>query len=127
MTAMELRDLDHNQRLALIGLIEAMALSDRRVSDEEEDVLADVVEALGDDEYRKLTEEADERFKSQDDLKTYLGTVQDPLARELIYGTVLELAMADVVSGNEADLLNWLGKTWNLESEASEAPADQDI
>lgn len=127
MGPMDIVDLNENQRLALIGLIEAMAIADRRVSDEEEDVLADIVAAFGDDQYRQLAEQADKRFKSQADLKTFLVAEQDPEARELIYGTVLELAMADVVSGNEADLLNWLGKAWNIDSEVGEAGADQDV
>ena len=37
-------------------------------------------------------------------------------ARELIYGTVLELAMVDVVSGRESELLQWLGQTWQVEA-----------
>ena len=127
MPGMEIVELNNNQRLALIALIEATAIADRRVSDDEEDILADIVAAFGDDEYRKLAEEADERFKSEEDLKTFLIAEQDPDARELIYGTVLELAMADVISGNEAALLNWLAKAWNIEAEVSEIGAAEDV
>ena len=122
---MELRDLNQDQRLALVALIEATAGADRRVSEDEEDVLAEVVAELGDEPYRQLAEEVDRLFPSEEKLKSFLVTVQDQEARELIYGTVLEMAMADVVTGHEAPLLAWLGKTWNVAAEVDEQGADQ--
>ncbi len=47
---------------------------------------------------------------------SFSSGVQNQDARELIYGTVLELAMADFVSGRESELLQWLGKTWQVET-----------
>jgi uncharacterized tellurite resistance protein B-like protein len=126
MRTMELRELNPEQRLALVGLIEATVIADRRVSEEEEDVLAEVIEQLGDEQYRQLAAAADERFDSEDDLKTFLAKVQDPDARELIFGTVQELAMADVVGGEESPLLDWLGSTWNIETKVDELGADRD-
>jgi hypothetical protein len=119
---MELGDLDQDERLALVALIEATAQADRKVSDEEEGVLADVVEALGPDAYQKVVEQADERFQGEDDLKVFLRGISRPEAREIIYGTVLELAMADVVTGHEPALLSWLADTWQLESELESPP-----
>ena len=113
---MELADLDHDQRLALVALIEATVSADRRASEEEADTLADISEELGDAEYRRIAIEADGRFKNEDDLRQFLSGVQNQDARELIYGTVLELAMADFVSGRESELLQWLGQIWQVEA-----------
>lgn len=123
---MELRDLNQDQRLALVALIEATATADRRVSEEEEDVLADVISELGDEPYRQLADEVDRLFPNEEALKTFLVGVKGQEARELIYGTVLELAMVEVVTGHEAPLLAWLGKTWNVAAEVDgEEGADQ--
>jgi hypothetical protein len=121
---MELRDLNHDQRLALVGLIEATVIADRRVSEEEEDVLAEAIEQLGDEQYRQLATEADERFGSEEELKTYLGSIKDQDARELIFGTVQELAMADVVSGEESPLLEWLAGAWNIETKLDDSAGE---
>jgi hypothetical protein len=120
---MELGDLNQDERLALVALIEATAQADRKVSDEEEGVLGDVVETLGPDAYQEAVEMADSRFKGEDDLKVFLRGVTRPEAREIIYGTVLELAMADVVTGHEPALLSWLASTWQIQAEL-ESPAD---
>jgi uncharacterized tellurite resistance protein B-like protein len=120
---MELTDLDPNERLALVALIEATVQADRGVSQEEEEVLADIVDALGEDAYRQAVEAADKRFNSEADLKSFLQGIQREEARSLIYGTLLDLAMSDVVTGSESPLLSWLASTWNVEA-AIEAPAD---
>jgi hypothetical protein len=114
---MELGDLNSDERLALVALIEATAQADRKVSDEEEGVLGEVVETLGPEAYQESVELADKRFGSENDLKVFLRGIDRPEAREIIYGTVLELAMADVVTGHEPSLLSWLAETWQLESE----------
>jgi hypothetical protein len=113
---MELGDLNQDERLALVALIEATAQADRKVSDEEEGVLGEVVEALGTEAYQAAVDKADHRFRGEDDLKAFLKGITRPEAREIIYGTVLELAMSDVVTGHEPALLSWLAETWDLES-----------
>ena len=113
---MELPDLNHDQRLALVAIIEAIVPADRRVSEEEADALADITAELGEAEFRSIAIEADGRFKGEDDLRAFLAALPGQEARELIYGTVLELAMSDFVSGHESALLQWLGQTWQVEA-----------
>jgi hypothetical protein len=122
---MELTDLDPNERLALVALIEATVRADHGVSEEEEEVIAEIIDALGEGAYREAVEAADKRFKSEADLKTFLQGIQREEARNLIYGTVLDLAMSDVVTGSESPLLSWLASTWNVEA-AIESSADDD-
>jgi hypothetical protein len=122
---MELTDLDSNERLALVALIEATVQADGGVSEQEEDALADIVDALGEGAYREAVEAADHRFEDDDALKAFLQGIRREDARNLIYGTVLDLAMSDVVSGHESPLLAWLASTWNVEA-AIEPPAEEE-
>jgi hypothetical protein len=122
---MELTDLDSNERLALVALIEATVQADGGVSEQEEDALADIVDTLGEGAYREAVEAADSRFEDDDDLKAFLQGIRREEARNLIYGTVLDLAMSDVVSGHESPLLAWLASTWNVEA-AIEPPAEEE-
>jgi hypothetical protein len=122
MARMDLPDLDPNERLALVALIKATALADNSVSEDESDVLADVIDTLGESNYHEAVEAVDRRFPDEGALRTFLQTIKREEARELIYGTVLDLAMADVVSGSESPLLEWLAATWNVEASIEELP-----
>ena len=122
---MELTDLNPDERLALVALIEATVRADHGVSQQEEEAIADIIDALGEGAYREAVEAADKRFTSEGDLKTFLQGIQREEARSLIYGTVLDLAMSDVVTGSESPLLSWLASTWNVEA-AIEAPSEDE-
>lgn len=111
---MELTDLSHDERLALVALIEAVVGSDARVSDDEASHIARLAAAFGDDAYRALATEADERFADEAALKTFLTALGRPEARELIYGTVLDAALPDVIDRHESSLLGWLATAWGI-------------
>jgi hypothetical protein len=113
---MELADLDQNERLALVALIKSMALADHEVSDEEGAIIPEIVDALGEGAYRDAIDTVDQRFADEGELKSFLQGIKRQEARELIYGTVLDMAMSDVVSGHESPLLSWLATTWNVEA-----------
>jgi uncharacterized tellurite resistance protein B-like protein len=122
---MELTDLNPDERLALVALIEATVRADHGVSQQEGEALADIVDALGEGAYREAVEAADKRFKNEGDLKAFLQGIQREESRGLIYGTVLDLAMSDVVTGAESPLLSWLASTWNVEA-AIDAPSEEE-
>lgn len=112
---MELGELTHLEQLALLGLIQFIGESNREVTDEESDAIAAIVAALGEEHYRKVAAEADERFDDEESLRNYLQTTGRPEARELIYGHVLEVAMGDTIQKSESDLLEWLAEQWDLQ------------
>jgi hypothetical protein len=125
MAAMELRDLTHEERLALVALLEQVVESEAAVSEDEAAEIDRVVDALGEDEYRRLVEEVDARFTDEKSLKAFLSGVGRQEARELIYGTVLATATEQTVRPAESDVLDWLAKAWNVRVEiADEEPAD---
>lgn len=112
---MELSDLNHDEQLALLGLVQFIGESNHEVTDEESDTIADVVHALGAAHYQKIAAEADERFADEEALRGFLKGVTRPEARELIYGTALEVALADTMFEGESELLDWLASTWDIE------------
>jgi hypothetical protein len=112
---MELRDLDHDERLALLGLVRFMGESNRDVTDEESATIAHIAAALGAESYRAIAAEADERFADEDALRAFLRGVGGPEARELIYGAVLEVALGDTIQKSESALLDWLAQEWRVQ------------
>lgn len=111
---MELSDLEHDERLALVALVETVVAADAMVSDDEQMHIDRLADAFGDDGYRALAAEADERFADEAALKTFLAMIGRPGARELIYGTVLAAALPDVIDRHESSLLGWLATTWGI-------------
>jgi len=117
----ELKDLNDNERLALVALIEAILESDAAVSDAELDQLDAVVDEIGDELYEDTAEAVSERFQSEESLREFLPEITRQDARELIYGTVLETALSDSLDSHEGGLLGWLAQIWGIDISA-EAP-----
>jgi len=111
---MELSDLDHDERLALVALIELIVGADAEVSDDEEAEIERVAAAFGDEAYRALATEGDERFTDEEALRTFLAGIRRQEARELIYGTALAAALPDAIDDRESALLDWLAATWKV-------------
>jgi hypothetical protein len=121
MAAMELRDLNHDERLALVALLAEVVESDSSASEAEANAIDRVVDAFGEDEYRGLVDEVDSRFTDEAGFKAFLTGIDRQEARDLIYGTVLETATADTVNTSESGILDWLAKTWNVRVEIADS------
>jgi len=119
---MELRDLSHEERLALVALLEVVLESDRAVSEGEVADIDRVVGELGRDEYQRLVPEVDRRFPTEDELKAFLPSITRQDARELIYGTVLDTAIEDSVDLRDSEFLDWLATLWNVRVELEGEP-----
>ncbi len=118
---MELNELNDNERIALVALIDVMVESDTQVTDEEMEKLQAVVDAVGTDEYEAAADAVDERFGDEDDLRAFLPSIERQEARELIYGTVLELAMSENVDPHEGHMLTWLAEAWKVSVQTDES------
>jgi len=112
---MEIRDLNHDEQLALLGLVQFIGASNRDVTEEESESIAAIVAALGADSYRAIAAQADERFADEEALRDFLSKAGRPEARELIYGVTLEVAMGDTIQTSESELLDWLAEEWSIE------------
>jgi hypothetical protein len=120
---MELADLNQDERIALAGLLEFVVLASGHVTEDEQNEIDSIVEALGEESFRKAMDEVDKRFADEKALRVFLSTIDRQEVREVIYGTVIEAAMADTVEGRESALLDWLAKEWKVEVTYEEPPA----
>jgi uncharacterized tellurite resistance protein B-like protein len=120
---MELRDLNSDERVALAALLEYVVMASGRVTEDEQREIDDIVEALGEDAYRQAVEEVDRRFADEDAVRAFLKTIMRQEAREVIFGAVMEAAMADAVEGRESQMLDWLASEWKIEITYEEPPA----
>jgi uncharacterized tellurite resistance protein B-like protein len=114
-TTMELSELNKDEQIALAGLLEFVVLASGHVTEDEEQEIDAIIEALGEDTYRSAVAEIDKRFPDETALRTFLSGIERQDAREVIYGTIIEAAMTDTMEGRESELLEWLAKTWNIE------------
>ena len=106
--------LTADERLALVALIERVLLSERSADEDEADALEAFAEEFGEEEFAALVARADSDFEDDDRLKAFLGTITDPDARELILGTVVELAIVEGVHTGEAEWIGWAAEAWNV-------------
>ena len=112
---MELKELLHEQQVALIALVEALAMADQRVTAEEEKEINVIAGAFGDEAYRRLLDEAERRFPDEQRLRTFLESITDPEVRELLFETALEVAAIEPPLGpGRSGLLDWLARTWSI-------------
>ncbi len=116
---MEIRDLNEDEQLALMGLIEFVAESNATISEEEQRELEHLVEAFGIEKYRALVDAVDKRFANEEALRSHLSTIQSQEARDLIYGLALETALSDAENLAHSDMLHWLAAQWDVNVEIS--------
>jgi hypothetical protein len=121
---MELADLNQDERTALVGLMKLTVMADSNFSEEELEYVEELVDAFGEEGYQKTLDAFEKRFIDAESFKGFLKGVgagrQD--ARELIFGTVLEAASAEAIEGREAEILDWLGRTWDIKIEIEDEP-----
>ena len=112
---MTLSQLDHEQKLALVALLELFTMADGMISEGEAAQINTIAEGLGDVAYRELLDEAETRFADVDMLKESLLTIKERGARELIYGLLLEEVMNSPAVSPSPELLEWLKDAWAIE------------
>jgi hypothetical protein len=120
MRAMELRDLNAEERIALVGLMKLVVMSDGDVSDDEVEHVEMLVEAFGEKEYQRALDGFEKRFSDEDTFKSFLESLTRQDARELIFATVLESADEGAIEGTETEMLDWLSVTWNVKIEIAD-------
>ena len=121
---LELRDLTDDERLALVALLARVVEADSYVTDSEATHVHAVIAAVGEKAYEAAADEADRRFASHEELRRFLGTITRVEARELIYETLLEAALADTPMKAEREFLDWVASAWNIQTRIVE-PSDE--
>ena len=112
---MELTELTRKQQVALVAVMEAVALADGVIAEGEQRDIAHLAGLLGDDNYRDLLDDADGMFPDEESLKVYLTTIENQTARERIYGTVMQGAMlSPTIHHSQSTMLAWLREAWHI-------------
>jgi hypothetical protein len=120
---MELKDLNQDERTALVGLMKLTVMSDGNVSEEELVEVEEIVDAFGEDNYQQTLDAFEKRFQDAKSFQVFLRTIGREEARDLIFATVLESADTEGIEGQEAELLDWLAKAWDIKIEIEDEPA----
>ncbi len=119
---MTLKELSHDEQLALVALTEVAIISDRTITDNEIEQVEVIADELGEETFHLLADEAEQRFPDRATLKTFLKTITNPEARELIVGTVLAETLADTLPHEQAVFMDWLAGEWDVPVKVEPAP-----
>ena len=121
---MELRDLNEDQRVALVGLMKLVVMSDGEVSEDEIEHVEMLVSAFGEDGYEAALDRFESQFHDEDTFRRFLQQLRGQEARDLIFGTILESADEGALDRNETSLIDWLSAEWNVKIEIADETAD---
>src|ERR1041384_2002353 len=115
MDAPNLENFTADEKLALVVLLKRFVSEDGDVSSEEVDVIGVVAAALGEEEYRRLVDDADARLQDDAAVRAFLESITRQEARDTIYGLAFEAAASEALQDIETDMLDWLAKTWSIQ------------
>jgi hypothetical protein len=121
---MELRDLNEDERVALVGLMKLVVMSDGEVSEDELEHVEVLVNAFREDGYRAALDRFERQFRDEADFRRFLQQIRRQDARDLIFGTILESAGEGALDTTETSLLDWLSRVWNVKIEIADEPAE---
>ena len=121
---MELKDLEQHERVVLAVLLRLAVMSDGTVSDDEAVDIDIIAEAWGIEAYRQLLAESQETVRDMQQLKEKAARVERPEARELIFGTIYEVAATDAITNLEGELLDALSEMWGIQPKFEGFPED---
>ena len=111
---MDVRDLDPDEQLVLVGLVKAVVHADQFVSVQESERIAELADALGPELWNRRVNEARERLATADDLFQLAKAITRAEARVAIHGILCEVAATDRIDDQEAQILDWLAEVWQL-------------
>ena len=114
---MEIKDLDQQERVVLAALVKFTVMSDGLVSEGEAGEIDAIVAELGEVNYQVAMDVAREKVTDLESLRQVLESVTRQEARELLYGTVIELSLPESIDPREGELLDLLSEVWSIQPE----------
>lgn len=114
---MELRDLNKDERLALLGLIVQMIGADSGRSPEEMQEFREIADEMGrqafDDAFRAAVAAG---CNNRDTALTLARKVERPDAQQILHTVLVDLAQADFLSEEERDLIRTVARIWGVQT-----------
>lgn len=111
---MEYTELTEDERILLVGLTRMVAGADHAFSEQEKEEMVQLANKLGEEPFKAAATAAGERLATREAMEAAAGAVSRPEARELIFTSLQDMAVADEVAPEEAELINWLADLWDL-------------
>ena len=116
---MTLGELTDEEMMALIALLSYVVEADGKMSPEEELALEAVVEEVGEARYEQAADALSRQVTDETALRALLASVARAEARELIFATVSQTAIADDLAEREAAILEWIKSVWEIRGEVA--------
>lgn len=113
-------ELEHGEKLVLVGLVRLMIRLDGEFSEDEREFLDDLVTEIGEESFNALAAEVTEKMQDEEQVRYYAERTQRQIAQDLIYGTLFDLGAKGTIVSSESELLEWLRTTWKLEGRESQ-------
>lgn len=110
-----LEQLSDHEGLALIALAREIVSLDGRIPDSERAALDELAAELGPERFDALLERSERLAGTEEEFEELVAAVEEPAAREAIYGALFDLASAGSIPPAELELLDWLAEVWELE------------
>ena len=123
---MKLTDLSHEEKLALVGFLKIIIQADKEFSDEEAAELNKVAKEMGVPEFKETVNEAKKLFVKVGDIKEFSKKIERQPARELIFNILYEVALPGDIVPEEAKVLSWLAKRWEIPTYKNTDKLDKD-
>ncbi len=111
---MKLTELTNDERLALVGFLKIIIQADKDFSDEEAAELNKVAKEMGVPEFKEAVAQAKKMFVKVADIKEYALKIERQPARNLIFNILHEVALPGEIVPEEAMVLEWLAKKWDI-------------
>lgn len=108
-------DLDQAEKEALAKLVRLMARADGDLSIAERAKIDSIAIDAGGDSFWALLDAAAESEDDQATILEEVASVGTSDAREIIYGVLYELSIADTSGDGENEILDALASSWNLQ------------
>jgi hypothetical protein len=112
---MGVAELSEPEQVVLLALVGLVARSDGSVSDSEMNALQVLRSAIGAERFERVRDAA-AALDGNAAILEAAENVTNPDSRELILGTIFELAAPDTIAESEASVLEHLARSWELES-----------
>lgn len=109
--------LTHHEMVALAGSARLMMMADGEITDGELKIAASFAGRLGltEEQWGAIWEEAIHTLPDASAVTEAVGALTRPIAREVAYELLYELATDGTILDPEWDILEWLDEHWRYE------------
>ncbi len=111
-----IKSFSRDEKMALISIIKFIAVSDRRLTENELEKINRIAEEKGFDDFSIIFNDVDREIKTLDDIRNLIKKVKSSEHKNDIVKYALEVAVADAeINEEEAEILSILSDEWDID------------